>query len=132
MSDYQFAARERLALQIRELRKEKQYSQEGLAEACGLNRTYIGAIERAEHNIGIDNIEKLAAGLGVPIIRLVCSDDPDAQGDPAVPMVKTTRFLAMVDRCARERPDLLIDCLERYGVYISAGRESAGDLRRCN
>jgi transcriptional regulator with XRE-family HTH domain len=40
-------------------------SQAQLAERCGMKRTYIGAIERCEINPGIDNLDRIAEGLGV-------------------------------------------------------------------
>jgi len=52
---------------IRELRKERMLSQEELADKAGLHRTYIGMIERAEKNITLMNIEKLANALDVSI-----------------------------------------------------------------
>ena len=52
------------------LRKEKKLSQELLAQKAGLHRTHIGMIERAERNITLLNIEKLANGLGVEIDEL--------------------------------------------------------------
>ncbi|MDB5497293.1 MAG: putative transcriptional regulator [Phenylobacterium sp.] len=48
---------------VRRLRKAARYSQEGFADACGLHRTYIGAIERAEKNVSLDNIERIASAL---------------------------------------------------------------------
>lgn len=46
-------------------------SQEQLAEKAGLHRTYIGMIERAEKNITLKNIEKIANALQVSISSLV-------------------------------------------------------------
>ena len=50
---------------VRELRKQKGLSQEGLALACDLDRTYIGGVERGERNISLLNIQKIAEALGV-------------------------------------------------------------------
>ncbi len=61
------SARELLARRIRELRAEKGWSQEDLAEACGLHRTYVGDVERGERNVSVDNIEKIAKALGVSV-----------------------------------------------------------------
>lgn len=60
-------ARELLARRIRALREERNWSQEDLAEASGLHRTYIGAIERAERNMGIDNLENFAKAFKIGI-----------------------------------------------------------------
>ncbi|MRB23432.1 helix-turn-helix domain-containing protein [Bacillus thuringiensis] len=51
-------------------RKNKGMSQEKLAESCNLHRTYIGAVERGERNISIDNIGKIADALDVDITQL--------------------------------------------------------------
>ena len=52
---------------VRLIRKEKGYSQEKLAHKAGLHRTYIGMIERAEKNITLFNIEKIALALDFEI-----------------------------------------------------------------
>lgn len=50
---------------VREIRKEKGLSQEELSFKADLHRTYIGMIERAEKNITLVNIEKIANALEV-------------------------------------------------------------------
>lgn len=65
------AARKQLGRRIRQLRKESGFSQEQLADLCGLHRTYIGAIERAEQNVSIDNIGKIAKALKVKTSQLI-------------------------------------------------------------
>jgi transcriptional regulator with XRE-family HTH domain len=52
---------------VKELRKEQGLSQEELAHSAGLHRTYIGMIERAEKNLTLNNIEKIANALEVDI-----------------------------------------------------------------
>lgn len=56
---------------VREKRKEKGLSQEQLSFKADLHRTYIGMIERAEKNITLSNIEKIAKALEVDIIELL-------------------------------------------------------------
>lgn len=64
-------ARTRLASNLRTRRKAVGLSQEVLADLAGLHRTYVGGIERAERNVSIDNIEKLAAALDADVIDLL-------------------------------------------------------------
>ncbi|MDE6231344.1 MAG: helix-turn-helix transcriptional regulator [Muribaculaceae bacterium] len=54
-------------VKVQQLRKELGISQEELAYRAGFHRTYIGMIERAERNITLSNIKKLADALNVNI-----------------------------------------------------------------
>ncbi len=56
---------------IRVYRAAKGLSQEALAERCGIKRTYIGAIERAEVDLRIGTLAKIAHGLGIEPFRLL-------------------------------------------------------------
>lgn len=50
---------------VREIRLSKDITQEGLALVCGLDRSYLGQVERGERNITLENIHRLARGLEV-------------------------------------------------------------------
>ena len=54
-------------LRIRLLRRKQGISQEGLAHIAGLDRTYIGGIERGLRNPSLRNINKIAKALNVPV-----------------------------------------------------------------
>ncbi len=62
---------QRIGENVRELRKSKGLSQEELSYRANLHRTYIGMIERAEKNITVTNVEKIAKAFGVEIIDLL-------------------------------------------------------------
>ena len=51
---------------IRRFREAEGFSQEGLAERCGLHRTYVGSVERGERNVSLANIVRIARALGKP------------------------------------------------------------------
>lgn len=55
----------KFADRVRELRIKKNLSQEKLGELSELHRTYIGMVERAEKNISLKNIQKIARALNV-------------------------------------------------------------------
>ena len=61
----------RFGRNVQEQRKAKHLSQEQLAESAGVHRTYIGMIERAEKNITLCNMEKIANALNVVITDLL-------------------------------------------------------------
>lgn len=51
---------------MRTIREESGLSQEQVAEAAGVHRTYVGMLERAEKNVTIYNIERIAKALKRP------------------------------------------------------------------
>jgi transcriptional regulator with XRE-family HTH domain len=63
---YQSATHEAFGRAIRGLREELGISQEELAHRCGIDRSYMGAVERGERNVSLKNIVRIAGGLGVP------------------------------------------------------------------
>ncbi|MGE8451293.1 MAG: helix-turn-helix domain-containing protein [Pseudomonadales bacterium] len=64
------------AANVRRKRLELGLSQEELAEAAGVHRTYVGMLERGEKNVTIYNIERIAIALGVRPSALL-------EGDPS-------------------------------------------------
>ena len=69
------SSRVTLASNLRAARSLFGWSQEELGRKCGLKRTYVGALERREVNPGIDNLDRLAFGLGVFAHVLLLSPD---------------------------------------------------------
>ncbi len=65
------SARAIFAENLRKARLAKGLSQEDLAELANLHRTYVGSVERSERNVSIDNMERLAAAVGVPLPKLL-------------------------------------------------------------
>lgn len=53
-------------LRVRELRKAKGISQEGLAFDADIDRTYMNSVENGRRNISIKNIEKILKALDIP------------------------------------------------------------------
>ena len=62
MSAYRLKA---FGKKVRELRKEQGLSQEALAARAGLDRSYMGHIERGEKNITLTKMYQIADALGV-------------------------------------------------------------------
>lgn len=62
------------AANVRRKRLELGLSQEELAEAAGVHRTYVGMLERGEKNVTIYNIERISLALGVRAAALLEDD----------------------------------------------------------
>jgi len=63
--------RKRLGDRIRQLRKERNLSQERLAERADLNAKYLGAVERGERNPSFESLFKIAGALGISLAFLL-------------------------------------------------------------
>lgn len=61
------SARALLAGNVIRLRNELGWSQEALAFEAGLHRTFIAHVERQARNISLDNLERIALALDVPV-----------------------------------------------------------------
>lgn len=64
-----------LGQRIRKIRTKLGYTQESFADACGLHRNYMGAIERGEQNITIKTLQIVARGLGISVSKLFAGLD---------------------------------------------------------
>lgn len=60
----------KLGRRVRSLREERHLSQEQLATACHLDRTYISDIERGNRNASLETLFKLTMGLQIDICDL--------------------------------------------------------------
>lgn len=67
-------ARNVFARNLRTFRAAQRLSQEALADRAGLDRTYVGSVERAERNISIDNMERLAIALKCRLTDLLSGE----------------------------------------------------------
>lgn len=71
--------REVFGRRVRELRKARGLSQEGFVHVAGLDRTYVGGVERGERgerNVSLDNIYRLADALAVEPGELFSTSAP--------------------------------------------------------
>jgi transcriptional regulator with XRE-family HTH domain len=68
-------------LAIRQRRKALGYSQEGFGDACGIDRSYMGGIERGEHNLALANILKIVQAMKITPSEFFRDLDPDRKFD---------------------------------------------------
>ena len=58
---------------IRKMRKDLGYSQEAFANEVGIDRSYMGGIERGEHNLALVNLLRISKALKLPLSKLLDS-----------------------------------------------------------
>ncbi len=63
----------RLGAYLREVREQHGWSQEELAFACSLHRTYIGAVERGEYNVTVLTLRTITKALGISLADAIGS-----------------------------------------------------------
>lgn len=60
---------------VRQVRRNVGISQEELAHLSGIDRSYLGAIERGDQNTGLIHISKIASALGIKVSELIMRAD---------------------------------------------------------
>lgn len=83
-----------LAENIKTFRRKKGFSQEELAEQCGLHRTYIGSVERYERNVTLSTLETLASTLGVTVPELLTERENPSNNEQMGEIVDALRRLS--------------------------------------
>ena len=64
---------------IREQRESLDHSQESFAHEVGVHRTYMGAIERGERNVSLENLVRIADALGTRLSQLIAAGEKAAR-----------------------------------------------------
>ncbi|MDF3214839.1 XRE family transcriptional regulator [Mesorhizobium sp. M7A.F.Ca.CA.001.09.2.1] len=67
---------------LRKLRVERGLSQERLALAAEIDRSYVGRVERGSENVTTDTLEALAKALAVPAAALL-TEPPTGAREPS-------------------------------------------------
>jgi transcriptional regulator with XRE-family HTH domain len=65
---------------LRKTREEAGWSQEDLAHECGLHRTYIGGVERAEYNVTVVTLRAITDALGISMVDAATAMDGPTKG----------------------------------------------------
>jgi transcriptional regulator with XRE-family HTH domain len=67
-----------LGEELRELRRQRGFSQESLADKADLHRNFIGLVERGQRNVTLTTLEMLAAALKLPVSELIARTEKRA------------------------------------------------------
>jgi transcriptional regulator with XRE-family HTH domain len=107
------AVRHRIGRRVRQLRRSRGFTQEGLAELVGNTWKHIGQIERGQVNVGIDTLAGIAQALEVDIAELFAPSTPskaskdllterDLLVEHALDLIQQSRDLLQQSRRIRE------------------------------
>ena len=75
-STWFMSSRKTLAHNLRVLRAARGFSQEALADAARVDRTYISALERQKYSVTVDRLDEIAKSLGIETYVLLMNDLP--------------------------------------------------------
>lgn len=104
---------------VRRRRKALGYSQEAFGDECGIDRSYMGGIERGEHNLALVNILKIIRALGMqPSEFFKALDEPATNGEGSPTPHK---------EALKELANLLVE--DVYQQLLERGRDTLGKLR---
>jgi transcriptional regulator with XRE-family HTH domain len=96
-----------LGRRLRALRKQRALSQQRLGKGSELSGKFIGAVERGEKSISLDNLYRVAGALGMPLRGLT-----DIGDEHTVPSEEAEKIFALVSTLCR-RPE---NVLKAYNV----------------
>lgn len=80
-----------VAWNLRRIRVEQDISQEKLAYDAGVDRSYVGGLERREENPTVDILDRLAATLSVPLAEFFARPPKDASPPEPLPKGRKPR-----------------------------------------
>ncbi len=118
---------------MRNFRIERGMTQACIADLTGFSQSYIGRIERGEHNVGLENLEKFSRALRVPVSWFFELGPPRLKELSAMPSIEETpgpeagqnwpvihgpTFITMVRQCVNS-PNAILSYLGRAGVRFS-------------
>jgi len=83
--------RDLLALNVRRIRVAKGVSQERLAFDAGIDRSYLGGVERAQANPTVDVLDRIAHTLDVPLASLFAAAEVGPAKDLSLPRGRKSR-----------------------------------------
>lgn len=102
------SSRKQFGKRVRAIRKYRGWTQEELAVKAHMDSKSLGAIERGERNVTIDNVAKLARGLGVELHQLFLFE---AKGVVAAEEITESKLLDLVKTAPQKRKTLALAIL---------------------
>jgi len=96
---------------MKQLRKIHGLTQKKLAKKSRLEPAYIGAVERGERNLTINNIEKIARGFNTEVYKLFLFSDLDPKASQKLPDIKLEKILELIKKQKPEKRSMIYQIL---------------------